>query len=319
MWGARRLCAPRIDEDHEPCHAPLGRTDTPAPLRVFDAIAGGVMSKKSATKSTVKRLQKRLYKAELERLQIELVEMQHWVESVGARVLVIFEGRDAAGKGGAIKRVMEYLNPRHARVVALTKPSKKERGQWYFQRYIERLPTKGEIVLMDRSWYNRAVVERVMEYCTDEQYHEFLRQAPIVEHLLIENGIILIKYWFSVSDDEQQARFLSRLEDPMRRWKLSPTDLESILRWEDYSRAKDAMFAATDTRESPWWTVESDDKRSARLNVISHLLSSIPYQHLGHEDVSIPDRPGANDYDRPPVDQFRYVPDIAADLDGKKN
>jgi polyphosphate kinase 2 len=319
MWGARRLCAPRIDEDHEPCHAPLGRTDTPAPLRVFDAIAGGVMSKKSATKSTVKRLQKRLYKAELERLQIELVEMQHWVESVGARVLVIFEGRDAAGKGGAIKRVMEYLNPRHARVVALTKPSKRERGQWYFQRYIERLPTKGEIVLMDRSWYNRAVVERVMEYCTDEQYHEFLRQAPIVEHLLIENGIILIKYWFSVSDDEQQARFLSRLEDPMRRWKLSPTDLESILRWEDYSRAKDAMFAATDTRESPWWTVESDDKRSARLNVISHLLSSIPYQHLGHEDVSIPDRPGANDYDRPPVDQFRYVPDIAADLDGKKN
>jgi polyphosphate kinase 2 len=277
------------------------------------------MSKKSATKSTVKRLQKRLYKAELERLQIELVEMQHWVESVGARVLVIFEGRDAAGKGGAIKRVMEYLNPRHARVVALTKPSKRERGQWYFQRYIERLPTKGEIVLMDRSWYNRAVVERVMEYCTDEQYHEFLRQAPIVEHLLIENGIILIKYWFSVSDDEQQARFLSRLEDPMRRWKLSPTDLESILRWEDYSRAKDAMFAATDTRESPWWTVESDDKRSARLNVISHLLSSIPYQHLGHEDVSIPDRPGANDYDRPPVDQFRYVPDIAADLDGKKN
>jgi len=232
---------------------------------------------------------------------------------------VIFEGRDAAGKGGAIKRVMEYLNPRHARVVALTKPSKRERGQWYFQRYIERLPTKGEIVLMDRSWYNRAVVERVMEYCTDEQYHEFLRQAPIVEHLLIENGIILIKYWFSVSDDEQQARFLSRLEDPMRRWKLSPTDLESILRWEDYSRAKDAMFAATDTRESPWWTVESDDKRSARLNVISHLLSSIPYQHLGHEDVSIPDRPGANDYDRPPVDQFRYVPDIAADLDGKKN
>ena len=319
MWGGRRLCAPRIDEDHEPCHAPLGRTDTPAPLRVFDANAGGVMSKKSATKSTVKRLQKRLYKAELERLQIELVEMQHWVESVGARVLVIFEGRDAAGKGGAIKRVMEYLNPRHARVVALTKPSKRERGQWYFQRYIERLPTKGEIVLMDRSWYNRAVVERVMEYCTDEQYHEFLRQAPIVEHLLIENGIILIKYWFSVSDDEQQARFLSRLEDPMRRWKLSPTDLESILRWEDYSRAKDAMFAATDTRESPWWTVESDDKRSARLNVISHLLSSIPYQHLGHEDVSIPDRPGANDYDRPPVDQFRYVPDIAADLDGKKN
>jgi polyphosphate kinase len=276
------------------------------------------MSKKSAAKSTVKRLKKQLYKDELKRLQTELVEMEHWVASAGARVLVIFEGRDAAGKGGAIKRVMEYLNPRHARVVALTKPSKKERGQWYYQRYIERLPTKGEIVLMDRSWYNRAVVERVMGYCSDEQYHEFLRQTPIVEHLLIEDGIIVIKYWFSVSDDEQQARFLSRLEDPMRRWKLSPTDLESILRWEDYSRAKDAMFAATDTRESPWWTVESDDKRSARLNVISHLLSSIPYHHLEREDVSIPDRPAAEDYERPPMEQFHYVPDIAADLAAKK-
>ena len=288
------------------------------PLRVVDTLSGGVMSKKSAAKSTVKRIPKRLYKAELERLQIELVEMQHWVASVGARVLVIFEGRDAAGKGGAIKRTMQYLNPRHARVVALTKPSKKERGQWYFQRYIERLPTKGEIVLMDRSWYNRAGVEHVMGYCSDEQYHEFLRQAPVVEHLLIENGIILIKYWFSVSDDEQQARFASRLEDPMRRWKLSPTDIESILRWEEYSRAKDAMFAATDTRESPWWTVESDDKRSARLNAISHLLSSIPYQRMEREDVSIPDRPDADDYERPPIEQFHHVPDIAADLADKK-
>jgi polyphosphate kinase 2 len=277
-----------------------------------------IMSKKSAVKSSVKRLPKRLYKEELERLQIELVEMQHWVASVGARVLVIFEGRDAAGKGGAIKRTMQYLNPRYARVVALTKPSKRERGQWYFQRYIERLPTKGEIVLMDRSWYNRAGVERVMGYCSDEQYHEFLRQAPVVEHLLIEDGIILIKYWFSVSDEEQQARFASRLEDPMRRWKLSPTDIESILRWEDYSRAKDAMFAATDTRESPWWTVESDDKRSSRLNAISHLLSSIPYQRMEREDVSIPDRPDADDYERPPIEQFNYVPDIAADLAGKK-
>ncbi len=203
----------------------------------------------------------------MKRLQIELVEMQQWVASSGARVLVVFEGRDAAGKGGAIKRVTQYLNPRHARVVALPKPSKTERGQWYYQRYIERLPTKGEIVLMDRSWYNRAGVERVMQYCTDAQYQTFLRQTPIVENLLIEDGIILIKYWFSVSDDEQQARFASRLEDPMRRWKLSPTDLESIIRWEDYSRAKDAMFAATDTSESPWWTIESDDKRSARLNV----------------------------------------------------
>ncbi len=272
------------------------------------------MSKKKAPKSSVKRIAKGLYEAELERLQIELVEMQQWVASEGARVLVIFEGRDAAGKGGAIKRVMQYLNPRFARVVALPKPSKKERGQWYFQRYIERLPTKGEIVLMDRSWYNRAGVERVMDYCSPEQYELFLRQATIVERLLIDDGIIVLKYWFSVSDEQQQFRFASRLADPMRRWKLSPTDLESILRWEDYSRAKDAMFAATDTADSPWWTVESDDKRSARLNVISHLLSSIPYEHLKLDKVSIPDRPDANAYERPPVEQFSYVPDIAAEL-----
>ncbi len=276
------------------------------------------MSKKSGSKASVKRVSKRAYKAELERLQIELVEMQRWVASTGARVLVIFEGRDAAGKGGAIKRVTEYLNPRHTRVVALPKPSKRERGQWYYQRYIERLPGKGEIVLMDRSWYNRAGVERVMGYCTEDQYQTFLRQTPVVEQLLIEDGIILIKYWFSVSDDEQQARFESRLEDPMRRWKLSPTDLESILRWEEYSRAKDAMFAATDTPGSPWWTVESDDKRSARLNSISHLLDSIPYRHLDHEAISIPDRPQADDYDRPPIEQFRFVPDIAADLGNKQ-
>jgi polyphosphate kinase 2 len=272
------------------------------------------MSTKKAPKPSAKRLPKRLYEAELKRLQVELVEMQQWVAATGARVLVIFEGRDAAGKGGAIKRVVQYLNPRHSRVVALPKPSKKERGQWYFQRYIERLPTKGEIVLMDRSWYNRAGVERVMDYCSEEQYQAFLRQCPIVERLLIEDGIILVKYWFSVSDEEQQSRFASRLDDPMRRWKLSPTDLESILRWEDYSRAKDAMFAATDTSESPWWTIESDDKRSARLNVIAHLLSSIPYQRLELDDVSIPDRPDANDYKRLPVEQFRYVPDIAARL-----
>jgi len=276
------------------------------------------MPNKSAGKSSRKRISKKLYKAELERLQIELVEMQQWVASTGTRVLVLFEGRDAAGKGGAIKRVTQYLNPRHARVVALPKPSKRERGLWYYQRYIERLPAKGEIVLMDRSWYNRAGVERVMGYCTEEQYQTFLRQTPIVEQLLIEDGIVVIKYWFSVSDDEQQARFASRLEDPMRRWKLSPTDLESIMRWEEYSRAKDAMFAATDTPGSSWWTVESDDKRSARLNTISHLLSSIPYQHLPQEKIVIPDRPDADDYDRPPLEQFRYVPDIAAGLGRKQ-
>ena len=275
------------------------------------------MAKKISSKSTVQKVPKRLYKAELERLQIELVEMQRWVAVTGARVLVLFEGRDAAGKGGAIKRITQYLNPRHARVVALTKPSKRERGQWYFQRYIEHLPSKGEIVLMDRSWYNRAGVERVMGYCTDEQYQRFLRQAPIVEQLLIDEGIILIKYWFSVSDEEQQARFIARLEDPMKRWKLSPTDLQSIHRWEKYSRAKDDMFAATDTPGAPWWVVESDDKRSARLNAISHLLGSIPYQRLEREEISIPDRPAADDYERPPIDQLHFVPDIAAQL-GKK-
>ncbi|WP_159600816.1 polyphosphate kinase 2 [Agromyces humi] len=272
------------------------------------------MPKKSAKKSSVKRVQKDLYEAELQRLQIELVEMQQWVTSTGARVLVIFEGRDAAGKGGAIKRVMQYLNPRHARVVALSQPSDREQGQWYYQRYIERLPTAGEIVLMDRSWYNRAGVERVMGYSTDEEYRRFLRQTPIFERLLIDDGLILIKYWFSVSDEVQQERFASRLKDPMRRWKLSPTDLESIHRWEDYSRAKDAMFAATDIEEAPWWTIESDDKRASRLNTISHLLSSVPYDRLSPDAISIPDRPAGTDYQRPPRELFRYVPDIASRL-----
>jgi polyphosphate kinase 2 len=240
--------------------------------------------------------------------------MQAWVQSTGARIVVIFEGRDAAGKGSTIKRVSEYLNPRVTRIVALPTPTERERTQWYFQRYVPHLPAAGEIVLMDRSWYNRAGVEKVMEYSSEEEYRRFLEQVPVVERLLIDDGIILIKYWFSVSDEEQQARFASRLDDPMRRWKLSPMDLESILRWEDYSRAKDAMFAATDTAESPWWTIESDDKRAARLNTINHLLESIPYKRLKPEKVSIPDRPGAIDYERPPRDQFNYVPDIAAEL-----
>jgi len=277
---------------------------------------GKAMAKKSSG-SSGQRVPKKLYNDELERLQIELVEMQRWVAETGTRVLVIFEGRDAAGKGGAIKRIMEHLSPRHVRVVALPKPGKRERGQWYFQRYIEHLPTEGEIVLMDRSWYNRAGVERVMGYCTDDQYQRFLRQAPVVEQLLIDEGIIVIKYWFSVSDEEQQARFIARKEDPMKRWKLSPTDLESIKRWEDYSRAKDAMFAATDTPGSPWWMLESDDKRASRLNSISHLLDSIPYKHLDRDKISIPDRPEADDYERPPIDQFHFVPDIAGKL-GKK-
>lgn len=266
----------------------------------------------------LKRLPNRAYEAELERLQIELVRMQQWITATGARVVVIFEGRDAAGKGGAIKRVAQYLNPRTARVVALPTPSERERGQWYYQRYIERLPTAGEIVLMDRSWYNRAGVERVLEYCTPEQHALFLRQTPAFERMLVEDGIILIKYWFSVSDTEQEKRFRSRLEDPMRRWKLSETDLLSITKWEDYSRAKDEMFEHTDIDEAPWWTIESDDKRAARINAISHLLSMIPYEHVEPENVEIPNRPKAADYERPPRTLHRYVPDHAGTVRKKK-
>lgn len=265
----------------------------------------------------IKRVPKAAYEAELRRLQAELVTMQQWVKESGARVVVIFEGRDAAGKGSAIKRVTEYLNPRLARIVALPTPTDRERGQWYYQRYIEHLPTTGEIVLMDRSWYNRAGVERVMGYCTVDQYREFLYQTPIFERMLVEDGIILLKYWFSVSDVEQEARFRSRANDPMRRWKLSETDLLSISKWVEYSKAKDEMFVHTDIPISPWWTVESDDKRSSRLNMISHLLSQVPYVPLSPPAVEIPERPPATDYERPPRELSRYVPDIAAALKSK--
>ena len=261
------------------------------------------------------RLSKHAYQKELTRLQTELVTMQQWVIATGARVVVIFEGRDAAGKGGAIKRIVQYLNPRSARVVALPTPGERERGQWYFQRYLERLPTRGEIVLMDRSWYNRAGVEHVLGYCTTEEYERFLRQVPVVERLLVEDGIILLKYWFSVSDEEQQRRFESRLNDPMRRWKLSKTDLKSITEWEAYSRAKDAMFAVTDIPEAPWWTVESDVKKAARLNVIHHLLAQIPYDAVKPDKIKLPDRPKADDYERPSRELYKYVPDHAAGLE----
>lgn len=257
---------------------------------------------------------KALYEEELARLQVQLVEMQQWIISSGARVVVVFEGRDAAGKGGAIKRIVQYLNPRSARVVALPIPSEREKGEWYFQRHIARMPTAGELVLFDRSWYNRAGVERVMGYCTDEEYERFLAQAPIVEKLLVDDGIILVKYWFSVSDKEQQRRFKRRLHDPVRRWKLSPTDLESITRWEDYSRAKDEMIAATDTEHAPWWTIDSDDKRAARINAIHHLLSQVPWEKTSPEPVKLPKRPEAVDYVRPPADAQRFVPDHAGGL-----
>jgi len=250
-------------------------------------------------------------------LQTELVKLQEWTRDTGARILVIFEGRDAAGKGGAIKRLTEYLSPRIARVVALPTPTERERGQWYYQRYIAHLPSKGEIRLFDRSWYNRAGVEKVMGFCTPEEYSRFMRQTPIFEQMLIDDGIMLRKYWFSVSDSEQLRRFKSRDRDPLRRWKLSPMDLESINRWEDYSRAKDEMMVHTDTPSSPWFVVESDIKKHARLNMIAHLLSSVPYTEVPPPDVELPKRLTANsDYERPPRENYSYVPDHSATLLG---
>jgi polyphosphate kinase 2 len=256
------------------------------------------------------KIDKSAYKAELFRLQTELVKMQEWVRETGARIVIVFEGRDAAGKGGTIKRLTEYLSPRVARVVAMPTPTDRERGQWYFQRYIGQLPTKGEVVLFDRSWYNRAGVERVMGFCSPEQYTRFVQQAPIVEQLLMDDGILLRKYWFSVSDAEQLKRFRSRLNDPLRQWKLSPMDLESINRWEDYSRAKDEMMMYTDLPTSPWYVVESDIKKHARINMISHLISTIPYREVPVETVDLPTRlTTSSDYERPPRENATYVPD----------
>lgn len=266
-----------------------------------------------------KKLKKSAYEAELKRLQAELVDMQQWVVETGARIVIIMEGRDAAGKGSAIKRITQYLNPRSCRVEALPAPTEREKGQWYFQRYVEKLPTAGEIVIFDRSWYNRAGVERVMGFCTTDEYRRFLHQAPIFERLLVEDGILLRKYWFSVSDEEQYDRFCSRLNDPLRRWKLSPMDLQSITKWEDYSRAKDAMFVHTDIPAAPWFTVESEDKKRSRINVIAHLLSTIPYEVIDRELPEIPERPeSAKDYKRPPREEFRYVPDYAEKLEKRK-
>jgi polyphosphate kinase 2 len=260
------------------------------------------------------RVPARIYEKELFRLQAELVKVQEWVRTEGRRLAIIFEGRDAAGKGSTIKRVSTYLNPRVARIVALPAPTERERSQWYFQRYVEHLPAAGEIVLFDRSWYNRAGVERVMGFCTDDEYRRFLHQCPLFERLLVEDGILLRKYWFSVGDDEQERRFRSRLTDPMRSWKLSSMDLESITRWEDYSRAKDEMFVQTDTAESPWYVVEAEDKRRARINMIAHLLSSIPYSDVERVALTLPARTKAINSRRPPRELYQSVPDHAATL-----
>jgi polyphosphate kinase len=273
---------------------------------------GGKDQKKGASGGP--RMKRSLYETELRRLQAELVKLQEWVRAERTRIVIVFEGRDAAGKGSTIKRVTEFLNPRVARIVALPAPTEREQTEWYFQRYIENLPAAGQIVLFDRSWYNRAGVERVMGFCTKEEYGRFLHQCPLLERMFVEDGILLRKYWFSVSDEEQEHRFRSRLDDPMRRWKLSPMDLESVSRWEDYSRSKDEMFVHTDIPEAPWYVVESDDKRSARINMIAHLLSTIPYQDVQRVPLALPPRPPSKGYIRMPKGMQTYVPDHAASL-----
>jgi polyphosphate kinase len=258
-----------------------------------------------------------VYRAELFRLQTELVKLQEWVRHAGQRLVVVFEGRDGAGKGGTIKRITEYLNPRVARIAALPAPTDRERGQWYYQRYIAHLPAKGEIVLFDRSWYNRAGVEKVMGFCTPQEHALFLRQTPIFEQMLIDDGILLRKYWFSVSETEQLRRFKARLNDPLRQWKLSPMDTESLYRRDDYSRAKDEMMVHTDTPISPWYVVESDIKKHARLNMMAHLLSTIEYHDVERLQVKLPKNPVVSgNYQRPPRELSKYVDDYAATLIG---
>lgn len=254
------------------------------------------------------KLKNKFYEQELIRLQVELVKLQYWIKHTGFRLVILFEGRDAAGKGGTIKRIAEPLNPRGCRVVALGTPSDHEKTQWYFQRYVSHLPGAGEIVLFDRSWYNRAGIEHVMDFCTNEQYQEFLHSCPEFERMLVRSGIVLLKYWFSVSDEEQERRFQSRTIDPARRWKLSPMDLESRDRWVEYSQAKDAMFVHTNIPEAPWFTVEADDKKRARLNCISHILTKIPYEDMTPPPLELPPRKLAIDYVRSPRNEQFFVP-----------
>jgi polyphosphate kinase len=256
------------------------------------------------------RTPKKVLAKELARLQVELVKLQEWVRTSGLKIVVIFEGRDAAGKGGAIKRITETLNPRFCRVVALGTPTERERTQWYFQRYVAHLPAAGEMVLFDRSWYNRAGVERVMGFCTDAEYEEFLRSCPEFERMLTRSGIMLVKYWFSVSDEEQERRFQARIANPAKRWKLSPIDIESRARWADYSRAKDEMFRHTDIKQAPWWVVHADDKSRARLNCIHHLLSMVPYREPESPEIHLPPRQDVGSYVRPPLDEQTFVPEV---------
>lgn len=264
----------------------------------------------------MKKISRSAYEAELARLQIELVKLQEWVKHSGHRVAIIFEGRDAAGKGGTIKRITEAMNPRICQVIALPAPTEREKSQWYFQRYAAHLPASGEITIFDRSWYNRAGVERVMGFCTEDEYKEFMRSCPEFERMLVRGGIQLIKYWFSVSDEEQERRFQKRLTDPTKQWKLSPMDLESRKRWVDYSVAKDVMFSHTDIKQAPWYVVNSDVKKHARLNCINHLLSLIPYEEIDRTPVELEERPPQRGYIRPPLDDQTFVPEIHSKLMG---
>jgi polyphosphate kinase 2 len=263
--------------------------------------------KKAERSSRSTHLAKKDYEKELRRLQVELLQLEEWIRHRNLRVVVLFEGRDTAGKGGVIKRMTALLNPRYVRVVALPAPTERERTQWYFQRYITHLPSGGEMVLFDRSWYNRAGVERVMGFCTDAEYDEFMRTCPQFERMLVNSGILLVKYWLSVSDDEQERRFTARINDPSKRWKLSPMDLQARARWVDYSEAKDQMFAYCDIKEAPWYVVETDNKRAAHLNLISHFLSLIPFEPVPHENIKLPARQKRS-YNRPPKSSQRMVP-----------
>jgi len=281
----------------------------PSKPATSSAKANRAARNEAAVEAPRDKLKNQVYLAELANLQVELVKLQEWIRHEGLRVVVTFEGRDAAGKGGTIKRITESLNPRICRVVALAAPTERERTQWYFQRYVAHLPAAGEMVLFDRSWYNRAGVERVMGFCTDEEYAEFLRSCPEFERMLVRSGITLIKYWFSVSDAEQERRFQARIGDPTKRWKLSPMDLQSRARWLDYSKAKDEMFAHCDIKQAPWYVVNADDKKRARLNCISHLLGLIPYRDLTPEEIVLPPRQTDAGYVRPPLTDQTFVPD----------
>jgi polyphosphate kinase len=278
--------------------------------READAVLDSTNEPAEAVDGAAQAISGKRYREELAKLHAELVKLQEWIHARGLKVVIAFEGRDAAGKGGAIKTITLPLNPRYARVVALPAPSDRERSQWYFQRYVANLPAAGEMVLLDRSWYNRAGVERVMGFCTDEEYQEFMRSCPEFERMLVRSGITLIKYWFSVSDEEQERRFRARLEDPTKRWKLSPMDLQSRSRWVEYSMAKDEMFAHTDIKQAPWYVVNGDDKKRARLNLIHHLLSLIPYEDLTPEPIVLPPRQRDSGYVRPPITDQTFVPEV---------